>query len=62
MLEQKVFLFCCSDPASCTFRSYPKDFPRCVSVLWGPARTRTFLVSDMGGMGLYSRKSSANLT
>ena len=62
MPEQKVFLFRFSVPFSCTFRPLLKDFPRFVSVRSGPARKRIFLVSDMSGMGPYSRKFSNMLT
>jgi len=62
MLEQKVFLFCCSVSTSCTFRSHLKVFPRCVTVRSGPAQKRIFLVSDTSGMGPYSRKFGTKLT
>ena len=62
MLEQKVFLFCCSVPTSCTFRSQLKVFPRCESVRSGLAQKRIFLVSDTSGMGPHSRKFGNKLT
>ena len=62
MLEQKVFLLCCSVLTSCNFHSHLKHFPQCVSVRSSPVWTRTFLVSDVSEMGPYSRKFSNKLT
>jgi len=62
MLEQNVFLFCCSVPTSCPFRSQLKDFPRCVSVRSGPVQKQIFLVSDTSEMGPYSSKFGNKLT